>query len=454
MYTAVQNGRIVTEERIVIGDIVISEEGKIVDILPAGISGNQYPLGEVADVRGKYVVPGGIDGHVHFGGIGNMPIADDFYTGSKAALAGGTTTVVDFCESAPDEDPLFCIQKRKKEAESSLVDYTFHYSFTKNYKEQLKYLDRIAEEGIATFKIYTYYENTALQPCDIREVLHETAGRGTLLIHAEEKTIIDKEKAKVPEADRQNMRNIALTRPPVTELISANTMLALAKECGAKTCIAHVSAGPTAEIRKRERLAGNNNFLLETCPHYLYLTQDRLDGPDGALFTMNPPLRLRKDIERLWLALMEGDIQMLSTDHCPFREQEKRGHDFLTVPCGVDGVQTRMLFLFSEGVIKRNLPMTEFVKLTSGNAAKFYHLYPRKGVIRIGSDADLTVIDPDCQWTWDASAIAGATDYSILDGMKLTGRITHVLKGGKIVVRDGAVSARKGSGRFLSTAEK
>jgi dihydropyrimidinase len=226
-----------------------------------------------------------------------------------------------------------------------------------------------------------------------------------------------------------------------------------AKENGAKICIAHTSTGQTAEINKRERVTGNETFFLETCPHYLCLTQDKLKGPEGALFTMNPPLRSPEDNKRLWRAVLDGEIDILSTDHCPYLRQYKLGKDYLTVPCGVDGVQTRMIYLFSEGVIKRNLPIIDFVKMTSANAAKFYNLYPQKGIIRRGSDADLTIIDPDARWTWDASSIAGATDYSVLDGLELTGKIVCVVKGGKAVMTDAAVTAEKGGGRFLSTVK-
>jgi dihydropyrimidinase len=169
---------------------------------------------------------------------------------------------------------------------------------------------------------------------------------------------------------------------------------------------------------------------------------------------MNPPLRGREDNERLWQAVLEGDIAILSTDHCPDLKQDKMGKTFLTVPCGVDGVQTRMMFLFSEGVKKRNLPLEEFVKITSTNAALFYGLYPQKGVIRKGSDADLVIIDPGAEWAWGASSIAGATDYSVLDGLRLTGKISQVIKGGNIAVKDGAVAAQKGSGKFIATGDK
>jgi dihydropyrimidinase len=449
MIRAVTNGKIVLEDRIIHGTVIIDSEGKIADILTGNTGGLNFPPEETADAEGRIVVPGGVDGHVHFGGFGDIPIADDFYTGSKAALAGGTTTVVDFCEPMPGEDPLACISRRKQHGEISMVDFTFHYTFTKNYQNELPLIGHIKGQGISAFKAFTYYDNTALKPGDFREIMSALKDQGTLLIHGEEKTIIDIEKAKVQGKEQENMLRLSLTRPNVSELIAVETVLALAKESGVSICIAHTSAAGTADIRKRERLAGNDKFILETCPHYLYLTRDKLRGSQGALFTMNPPLRGGEDNERLWQAVLEGDISILSTDHCPYLTQYKMGKTFLTVPCGVDGVQTRMLFLFSEGVKKRNLPLEEFVKITSTNAALFYKLYPQKGVIRKGSDADLVIIDPGAEWIWDASSIAGATDYSVLDGLRLTGKISQVIKGGNTAVKDDIVAAQKGSGKFI-----
>jgi dihydropyrimidinase len=450
MVRTVKNGKIVTEDGVVSGDLVIDESGKIAGIVSGGGSSGP-PQEETFDAGGKIVVPGGVDGHVHFGGFGDIPIADDFYTGSKAALAGGTTTVVDFCDGTPGEDPMACIARRKKDAEISMVDYAFHYTFTKNYLEQIPLIDKILDEGIAGFKAFTYYDNTALTFGGFREIMKALGGKSNLLIHAEEKTIIDIEKEKIRGKEQENMLHLSLTRPNVSEQIAVESVLALAEENGVFICIAHTSAAETADIRKRERLRGNEKFILETCPHYLALTREKLRGPEGALFTMNPPLRGAEDNKRLWQAVLDGDIAILSTDHCPYLRQHKTGKTFLTVPCGVDGVQTRMNYLYSEGVAKRNLPLTEFVRITSTNAAKFYKLYPRKGVIRKGSDADLAIIDPDAGWTWDAASIAGATDYSVFGGLEFRGKIAAVIKGGNVAFKAGGMPLlQKGSGKFVS----
>ena len=410
-----------------------------------------FPGCEVIDAAGQYIVPGGVDGHVHFGGFGDLPIADDFYSGSCAALAGGTTTVVDFCKPLNGQSPMDVIARRKQDAQSSAVDYAFHFTFTESYPEELPYLDRIYKEGITAFKVYTYYDHTSLTAGDIRTVMQTIGSGGALLVHAEEKSIIDCMKMKYKNTG-SDMLPLSLTRPNIAEKLAVENVLAISKETGTKLCIAHASAAETVEIKKREDCSGNKNFFLETCPHYMEFTSEKLTGEEGVLYTMNPPLREQKDCDALMAAAMTGGISMLSTDHCPYlKKYKKTDTTYETVPCGIDGVQTRMEYLFSEGVIKRGLSMESFVSLTSANAARFYNLYPKKGAILPGSDADLAFFSINGKRIYSSREAAGNTDYTIFEGFPILGRCTCTIKSGKIVMRNGKVSAEKGSGRFLFT---
>ncbi len=448
---AIANGTIVNETGSEQKTLII-KDGIIADILPpdADVS-SVCPDAEILDAEGKYVVPGGVDGHVHFGAFTAIPQADDFASGSRAALWGGTTTVVDFAQANEGETAVGAIRRYKKMAECSMVDYSFHLSFTVDYENELKELPEIAEEGITSFKLYTYYPRIALSPADFRAVFSKIHDKGTVLVHAEEKTIIDRLKSETPGVEGDYLA-LSLTRPSICEQISTEDILALAKESGTKICIAHTSAKETVAIRKREAKEGNEDFLLETCPHYCVLTREKLKGEDGALYTMNPPLRGKEDADALMEALLDEDISMLSTDHCVYLSKYKKDHtSYLTVPCGVDGAQTRMLFLFSEGVLKRGMSMEAFVRLTSSNAAKFYHFYPRKGLIAVGSDADLAIFDPEGEHVFTKDDIAGAMDYSIFEGMSFKGSCACTIKGGRVVMRDGVVTAEEGSGQFLFT---
>ena len=454
MITAVVNGTVVTESSCTKETLILGE-GKIRAILgPEEDYEKLYSGCKKLDASGRYVVPGGVDGHVHFGGFGTIPIADDFYTGSRAALAGGTTTIVDFCEPVPGQSPVDCIRQRKKAGEISAVDFALHSTFTEDYRSELPLLPEIAAEGITAFKAFTYYDHTSLRPGDFRTIMEQIHDKGTLLVHAEEKSIIDCMKERYRNTG-DDMLPLSLSRPNISEQIAVEQVLAIAKETGTKLCIAHTSTKETVAIKKREEREGNRKFFLETCPHYAAFDRERLKGEKGSLYTMNPPLRSAEDKNALMRALADEDVSILSTDHCPYLKKYKQDHTtYETVPCGVDGIQTRMLFLFSEAVLRRGLSMQAFVRMTSANAAKFYNLYPRKGAIAVGSDADLALFDPDFSRIYSADEIAGATDYSVFEGFPFLGRCTCTVKGGEVVMQDGIVNAEKGSGSFLFTENR
>lgn len=447
MKTAVTNGKVVMETGVTEATLLL-EGGKIQAILSPDSDLSVYPDCRVIDAAGQYVVPGGVDGHVHFGGFGDIPIADDFYSGSRAALAGGTTTVVDFCEPVRGEDPLACIARRKGAGKDAAVDFALHFTFTEGYRQELPLLPQILAEGITAFKAYTYYPYTSLLPGDLCRIMEAIHDKGTLLAHAEEKSIIDCMKEQFPP-EHSDMTALSLTRPAIAEQLAVENVLAIAKKTGTRLCIAHASSRETVAILRRERAAGNRNFLLESCPHYMQFTRENMAGPRGALYTINPPLRGREDAECLLEAAVREEISILSTDHCPYSRRYKLGTNYETVPCGVDGVQTRMQYLFSEAVLKRGLPMEAFARMTSTNAAKFYGLYPQKGVIAVGSDADLAFFDPEPRWTYTMDQVAGATDYSVFEGFPFRGRCSCTIKGGQVAMRDGVVTAERGSGRFL-----
>lgn len=435
------NARIVTPDRIIRGYLVYSHNGKILSVG----EGKGPETEEVLDAQGAWLVPGGIDPHVHLGGFGEIPIADDFYHGSLGALAGGTTTVIDFCEPEAGESSLHCIAKRKKEAEQSAVDYAFHFVLTEAYKKQLEDLEDILKEGIRNFKLFTIYPNTTLKKEDFREIWQYFSGKKqdfTFLVHAEAAEEIEKRKEQVK--DRKDVFQLAQTRPGRSETDTVKWLREIQRQYGEKVCIAHVSAGKTVELAEKD-----SAFTMETCPHYLMFTEEKLKGPLGALYTMTPPLRKKSDVEELWKGIFDGRISMLSTDHCPYHRRNKLGKSFDEIPCGVDGIQLRMLFLYSEGVVKRGLSMEEYVRLTAENAARFYGLYPEKGCLAPGSDADLVLINEEETTEITNGYCKSSLDYSIYDGMRFQGKISMVLKGGKIVYNGENVMASRGSGCYL-----
>ncbi len=433
-YQAITNAKIVTSKEIVEGAIVFGEDGRIAET-GANVDWTRYAVDQVYDAGGAYVLPGGIDAHVHLGGFGEIAIADDFYHGTCAALAGGTTTVMDFCEPARGVEPLTCIRKRKEEAKHAVADYAFHFVLTEDYRKQLEQIERIEAEGIRDFKLFTTYENTTLgldDICNIFSFFRERAGKTgrsyTFLVHAEDDALISENIRK--NSNQKEMIYLAETRPVEAERKAVREIRELAVRFGVQVCIAHVSAGSIAE-ECSEGEAGD--VFRETCPHYLEFDENRLLGKQAALYTMIPPLRRDEERQILWEKVKDGTVSMLSTDHCPYRFRDKMGKTYRTVPCGVDGIQTRMIYLYSEGVVRRGLSMKDYVRLTSENAARFYHLYPQKGALFAGSDADLVILSPDGSTTCSVRNSFGAIDYSIYEGKKLNGSIVAVFKNGKRV---------------------
>lgn len=447
---AIRNARVITPAGEIRGAVVYDDlAGTITAVLDRHAADEPGALPpDCLDAGGSYVVPGGVDGHVHLGGFGEIPIADDFYQGSRAALAGGTTTVVDFCEPKPGESASHCIAQRKREAQRSAADYAFHFVLSEDYRKQLSDLGTIYTEGIRNFKLFTIYEHTTLSTDAIREIFRCFAARGerpTFLIHAEEPEEIARLRAS-QNGCSTDMRLLAKTRPAHTEVRMVRALRQAAAETGMRVCIAHATTAGAVEEKRRS----GSDFLLETCPHYLAFTEEKLAGESGAIYTMTPPLRSERDRLALWQGLEDGGIAMLSTDHCPYHRADKENKGFAEVPCGVDGIQTRMLYLFSEGVMKRGMSLRRYVELTSENAAKFYGLYPRKGCIQPGSDADLAVLRPDAATRWQLDRSEGNIDCSIYDGMTFQGKIAAVVRRGKIVYNGVRLDAPEGSGQFLS----
>lgn len=454
---AIINANIVTPDGIVRGCVIYDDNsGKILAVqkqLPDDF-GERHKI----DAGGAWLVPGGIDPHVHLGGFGEIAIEDDFYTGSLGALAGGTTTVIDFCESEKGESPAHCIQKRMEEAKGSAVDYAFHFVVTRDYEKQLQDIQVIRNFGITDFKLFTVYENTDLTMEEISYVAERLCGsfsgrnEFTFLVHAEEKELIEQRKKTV--TDPRDMSMLAYTRPGVSESRAAAALKQLSKDRGISLCIAHTSSGETVDLATEEQKECASGLCLETCPHYLEFTRKKLEGEDGCLYTMTPPLRTADDTKKLWEGILNGKIRIFSTDHCPYSKEDKKGKTYETVPCGVDGIQTRMLYLFSEGVKKRGLSMKKFVELTSENAARFYHRYPQKGCIMPGSDADLVLITEEENTRICLENRKSSLDYTIYEGKVLDGRIKTVIKSGQTVYQDGKLTVRKGSGKYLGIYEK
>jgi dihydropyrimidinase len=450
----IKGGTVLSSTGSVTADVVVDGERITAVVAPDSWPGN---ADTVIDATGRYVLPGGIDGHTHmempFGGTHS---ADTFETGTTAAAWGGTTTIVDFAVQAKGTSLLSTLDKWHEKADGNCaVDYGFHMIVSDVNDGTLKEMDACVDAGVNTFKMFMAYPGVFYSTDGeiLLAMQRARANGGTIMMHAENGIAIDQLVAQALAAGRTDPVQHGLTRPPELEGEATHRAIQLAKVTGAPLYIVHLSAAQALEAVAVARDDGQNVFA-ETCPQYLFLSIEDLARPDfeGAKFVASPPLREKSHQGALWQGLRTNDLSVVSTDHCPFCfvEQKELGRgDFSKIPNGMPGVEHRMDLIY-QGVVGGELTLQRWVEVTSTTPARMFGLYPRKGVIAPGSDADIVVYDPTAKQTLSASTHHMNVDYSAYEGLEITGRVDTVLSRGRVVVdRDGWHGA-KGHGRFLS----
>jgi dihydropyrimidinase len=458
----IQSGELVTAEETIRADLLIEGE-KIsaigLDLEAAGAT--------IVNASGKLVFPGGIDPHTHFA----LPMfgtvsSDDHYTGHKAAAFGGTTTVIDF---VPQDEP--SLRKsinawHTKADEMAAVDFGFHMNITRMDDEVLEQVPTLIDEGITTLKVFTAYnERLRLQDGEIFQVMRLAAQHGMLtLLHAENGDVIEILTAEALAAGHTEAVWHARTRPAWGAVESVLRGVALAEQVGAPLYVVHLNtAGGLEQIRYgRDRGA---KVMAETCPQYLFFTVEDLERPDGAKWVCSPPMRTSEDHAALWEGVQDGSIQTFGTDHCPFffdgtRPIEYEGeqiaipgkelgaHDFTKIPNGLPGVGDRLPVLWTHGVGQGRITPNEFVALLSTNPAKIFGLYPRKGALAPGSDADIIIWDPQRTLTYGVKYAHHRTDYNLYEGWELTGYPEKVFLRGQLIVDGDQWLGKQGMGQF------
>lgn len=415
---------------------------------------------EIIDADGQYLFPGGIDPHVHM----HLPSpagfsADDFYSGSKAALMGGTTTLIDFVTPTKHQTLLEALKQRKKEASDSLVDYSFHISpvqWTVTTEKEIKAC--IEQEGITSFKIYMAYKKSIGLPDDIIEKVLETVGKygGLVSSHCELGDVIDAARTSFIKEGRTAPKYHPLSRPSKLEAEAVDHLIEMAHQADCSVYIVHVSTAESIPFIKKARENGQKVFA-ETCPQYLLLDDSKYLGSfrETAAYVMSPPLRKKQDNQGLWNALEKGLIQTIGTDHCPFTmTQKERGiSDFTKIPNGAGGVEHRIALLYTFGVLEEQISLHEFVALISTNAAKIFGLFPQKGSLQEGADADLIIWNPRVENIISAKRDHSNTDTSIFEGFKTKGKVSYVIAKGKVVVRDTELVEQNCKGQFLKRSK-
>jgi dihydropyrimidinase len=445
-------GTLVTPRETYQADIHI-REGKI-----ATIGKDLQVEGERRDVTGHFVMPGGIDTHVHLEHpLDRMGIstADDFESGTTAAACGGTTTIVDFALQRQGETIEQAVSRRRGEAEKSVIDYGLHVILTDIRNDILDEMSRFVNEGYTSYKIYMTFGDKRVDDEGLLKVLEQTATHGGLaFVHCENDAAVCHFTQGCLDSGETGPYGHLKSRPPMVEAEAAHRAISLAEMVGAPVCIAHVTSKDTLAVIEAGRDRGARVFG-ESCPQYLTLTDEHYQpwhGFEAAKFVCTPPLRDKPHLSALWTGLQRGSLHQVSSDHAPFRfhDQKQLGrNDFTRIPNGVPGIETRLPLVFSEGVAKELISVSRFVELVSANPAKLFGLYPQKGTLTIGADADLVVWDPDKKWEVTHEKLHHAVDYTPYEGMRLTGAPVLVLSRGEIVSENGEPRASRGRGRFV-----
>ena len=452
--TLIKGGTVVTAVDTYAADVLIDGERIVAMFDPSAAPAGTFD--KTIDATGKLIMPGGIDAHTHLDmPFGGTTSSDDFETGTLAAAHGGTTCIVDFAIQAKGENLRKGLDTWHGKAEGkAAVDYAFHLIMTDVNDQTIPEMKSIVDDGVTSFKMFMAYPGVLhVDDGQIFRGMQRAGELGALIcMHAENGIPIDILVAQAIAKGHTSPVYHALTRPQIAEAEGTVRAICLAEMAGSPVYMVHLSAERALKQVVEARDRGLPTYA-ETCPQYLFLSEDDLARPDfeGAKFVCTPPLRPAHMQEDMWRGLRTNDLQVVSTDHCPFcmKGQKELGKDsFAKIPNGMPGVETRMYLLWDGGVRKGRISMNRFVEITSTAPAKIFGLYPKKGTIAVGADADLLVWDPEKKHVLSQKTLHMRVDYSPFEGQEVTGAATHVFSRGKLVVENGSYVGKKGDGRF------
>lgn len=409
------------------------------------------------DARGRYVFPGGVDVHVHLSASreaspGVELWVDDFYSGSRAAIAGGVTTLGNMTFQRPGETPREALARDMTSAQrDAAVDYILHPILSDPSPAALAQISELATEGHTSLKIFLVMDNFDARVDEYLRAMQLAAQSGTLvLLHCEDGALIRCTCRELMAQGRGSPKHWPEARPDYTEGVATERAIAMGRATGASIYIVHLSSAVALERCRRARAEGLRVYV-ETRPLYLYMTREVFEQPDAAKYVGAPPLREAGDLRAMWNGLHSGDIQTVCTDHAPWSLRQKLDPtlDITNARQGVADLETLMPMLYSEGVRSGRISLNRFVQLTSTNAARLFGLYPRKGTIAVGSDADLVIWDADASRTIDGKVMQSQAGYSVYDGRVVTGWPLYTLSRGEVVLEGGEIRAQRGRGRWL-----
>lgn len=453
MRTVIKNGTIVNEDASFQSDLLI-EDGKIREVGTA----LKCSDAQVIDATGKYILPGAVDVHTHMDlQAGAHRAVDDFYTGTVAAACGGTTTIVDHMAFGPKNCDLWHqVNEYHRLADGkAVIDYGFHGVIQHVNDDILRQMGEIAEkEGITSFKVYLTYD-FKITDGDLYRVLKQAKDDGIVIAaHCENDGVVNYLRSYYKNSGLVTPIYHAKSRPSRCEAEAVSRMLHLAAMAGdAPVYIVHLSSAAGLEEVRQARAHHQKGLGVETCTQYLTLTEHCYEDPkEGLKFIMSPPLRTQSDCDALWQGLRDRVIDTIATDHCPFNygvEKQFGANDFTACPNGAPGVEERLNVIYSEGVAKEKITLCDMVRLLCTAPSRMYGLYPKKGVLRPGSDGDLVVFDPTRRHVIAHDSLHSAVDYSCYEGLAVEGGIDLVMQRGNIIVKDNQFLGKKGDGQYL-----
>lgn len=452
MDTIITNGTIVNATGACRADVAI-KDGLIAAV------GNGLTAGDarMIDAGGAYVLPGGVDAHTHLDmPFGGTVSCDDFRTGTRAAAVGGTTAIVDFAIQAKGDTLADTLAAWKAKAEGrAVIDYGLHVAVTDLTGDALAEMPAMVDAGVSSFKFFMAYKDALMvDDATLLRALKKARECGALIsVHAENGDVIDVLVKEHLAAGKSHPRYHAVTRPPEAEGEATGRAIFLAGLAGAPIYIVHLSCKDALDQVRAARDRGAPVYA-ETCPQYLALSVERYDEPgfQGAKYVCSPPLRDRANWAELWAGLSAGDLHVVATDHCPFNFEGQKDlglGDFSKIPNGAPGIEHRLLLLHTLGVAGGRISLAKLVDLFSTTPAKLFGMFPQKGVVAPGSDADLVIFDPEARGTITAAAQTQNIDYTPYEGMDVKGAVRTVLQRGRIVAQDGAFVGADAAGKYL-----
>jgi dihydropyrimidinase len=453
----IRNGSVVSADKTLAADVLI--EGETIKEVRPGIPAESH---QVFDAAGMLLLPGGIDAHTHLDmPFGGTTSSDDFETGTRAAAIGGTTTIVDFAIQARGTRMRDALDTWWKKAESkACIDYGLHMIVTDLPDAGLEDMDNMVREGVASFKLFMAYPNVLMvDDATIFRALKQTSKNGALIcMHAENGSVIDVIVRQALAEGKTAPIYHALTRPTLAEAEAVHRAIALAEIAGVPIYIVHLSSEHALNQVREARDRGLPAFA-ETCPQYLLLSIDdmNLPGFEGAKYVFTPPLREKENLPKLWDGLKTDNLQVVSTDHCPFCFEDQKAlgkDDFTKIPNGGPGIENRLQLLHHHGVSAGKITLNRFVEIVSTAPARIFGMYPKKGAIAPGSDADIVVWDPKAEHLISAKTHHMRCDYSMFEGFKVQGNARQVFSRGELIVEYGRYVGSAGRGQYLRRAAR